>query len=194
MPVTLNNSQPRRKQLSDQLDRLDAQMSRQDTILDALSEGLNGAVADAAREGTRLAIKDAIVEILTNPDLRTAMHGATTPAPDARPSFWQRLKATVRAGAEKVKRTVQSIGSVVRAKVVATYRIVVSSTTAVRLAWHLHKVAIVTLGLGATLLAVVCGMPDRVSAGIGIIRETAVSVVTWIGERLRRIPARLSFA
>jgi hypothetical protein len=51
--TTTDNDKPRRKQLSDQLDRLDG-------ILDALGEGLNEAVTDAAREGTRLAVKDAI--------------------------------------------------------------------------------------------------------------------------------------
>src|SRR5438105_5768552 len=61
--ATVPNHKPPRKQLSDQLDRLDG-------IIDALAEGLNGAVADAAREGTRLAVKDAIVEILSNPELR----------------------------------------------------------------------------------------------------------------------------
>jgi hypothetical protein len=39
------NAKPPRKQLSDQLDRLDS-------ILDGLGDGLNGAVADAAREGS----------------------------------------------------------------------------------------------------------------------------------------------
>src|SRR4051812_19026608 len=57
------NGRRARKQLSDQLDRLDA-------ILDALAEGLPGAVADACREGARQAVKDAVVEILTNPELR----------------------------------------------------------------------------------------------------------------------------
>ena len=70
--TTATNGKPR-KQLSDQLDRLDG-------IIDAMAEGLNGAVADAAREGTRLAVKDAIVEIMTNPELR-ALIAPATPAP-----------------------------------------------------------------------------------------------------------------
>ena len=37
--TTVSNAMPRRKQLSDQLDRLDS-------ILDALSDGLNGAVIE----------------------------------------------------------------------------------------------------------------------------------------------------
>ncbi|MCE9561844.1 MAG: hypothetical protein K8U57_07300 [Planctomycetes bacterium] len=51
------NGKPQRKQLGDQLDRLDS-------IIDALAEGLPGAVADACRDGARLAVKDAIIEIL----------------------------------------------------------------------------------------------------------------------------------
>ena len=44
---TVTNGKPR-KQLSDQLDRLDS-------IIDALAEGLPGAVTDACREGARAA-------------------------------------------------------------------------------------------------------------------------------------------
>ncbi|QJW94685.1 hypothetical protein [Frigoriglobus tundricola] len=72
------NGKPQRRQLADQLDRLDA-------IIDALAEGLNGAVADACREGTRLAVKDAIVEIMTNPQLRAMLAPQAVPVPAARP-------------------------------------------------------------------------------------------------------------
>jgi hypothetical protein len=89
--ATIPNERPARKQLSDQLDRLDG-------ILDALSEGLNGAVAEAVREGTRLAVQDAVVEMMTDPALRARLHQATAPAPEPaqperRPGFWGRLKA-----------------------------------------------------------------------------------------------------
>ena len=50
--TTLTNGRPQRQQLSDQPDRLDQ-------IITVLDDGLPGAVADAAREGTRLAVKDA---------------------------------------------------------------------------------------------------------------------------------------
>ena len=60
------NGKPQRKQLADQLDRLDS-------IIDALAEGLPGAVADACREGARAAVKDAIIEILSNPELRAML-------------------------------------------------------------------------------------------------------------------------
>ncbi|HEY1859860.1 MAG TPA: hypothetical protein VGG61_05880 [Gemmataceae bacterium] len=104
MNATVTNSKPPRKQLSDQLDRLDL-------ILDALSEGLNGAVADAAREGTRLALKDAIVEIVTDPILRARLReaaapessAASTPSPKT-PGFWARMKAKASQAAAAVSR------------------------------------------------------------------------------------------
>src|SRR4051794_25443619 len=90
--TTTANGTPR-KQLSDQLDRLDGQMDRADRILDALAEGLDGAVRDAARDGTRLAVKAAVIELLTDPDLRASLHQASAPPARARPSPWQRLAA-----------------------------------------------------------------------------------------------------
>src|SRR6185369_192245 len=86
-----------RKQLSDQLDRLDA-------IIDVLAEGLPEAVAQACREGARQAVKDAVVEILTNPEIRTLFDvlraGAAPvapPVPARAPGLWTRLKAKVAA-------------------------------------------------------------------------------------------------
>jgi hypothetical protein len=58
--ATMTNGKPR-KQLSEQLDRLDS-------IIDVLAEGLPGAVTDACREGARAAVKDAIIEIVSTPN------------------------------------------------------------------------------------------------------------------------------
>src|SRR3954447_7091556 len=98
--TTTTNGRPQRKQLSDQLDRLDA-------ILDAIAEGLPGAVTDACREGARAAVKDAIIEIVTNPELRALLGPAPapiapTPAPEPgpepkKPGLWSRLKAKLAA-------------------------------------------------------------------------------------------------
>src|SRR3954462_3597352 len=100
MSATATNGKPR-KQLSDQLDRLDAQMDRADAILDALSEGLNGAVAEPAKDGVRAAVKEAVIELLTDPDLRNALHRASAPLAEARPLLWDRLKARVRQATAK---------------------------------------------------------------------------------------------
>src|ERR1700676_238203 len=100
--TTTNNDRPRRKQLSDQLDRLDG-------IIDAPGEGLNEAVADAAREGTRLALKDAIVEIMTDSTLRATLHQATAPEPANEPplkkeaGFWARVKSGAGRGVQSIR-------------------------------------------------------------------------------------------
>src|SRR4051812_35840700 len=105
--VTAPNGRPARKQLADQLDRLDL-------IIDALADGLPGAVADACRDGARLAVRDAVVEILTNPELRALLDALRAGAPVApvappapvpserAPGLWSRLKAKAAAVRAKV--------------------------------------------------------------------------------------------
>jgi len=102
MSATLNGK-PQRKQLSDQLDRFD-------TVLNGLAEGLNETIADAVRDGTRLALKDAVIEILTDPELRKKLQQAAAGEQSESPSqtgpgFWGWLKAKV-AGAFSVTKTI----------------------------------------------------------------------------------------
>jgi hypothetical protein len=73
--VPVLNGKPR-KQLSDQLDRLD-------TTIDALAEGLPEAITEATRDGTRKAIREAITEIVADPEiigLLKQVLAANTPA------------------------------------------------------------------------------------------------------------------
>lgn len=76
MSATLTNGKPQRKQLGDQLDRLDG-------IIDCLADALPAAVADTVRDGARQAVKDAVLELLANPELRSlfARPTAEPPAP-----------------------------------------------------------------------------------------------------------------
>jgi len=96
MTATLNGK-PTRKQLSDQLDRLDG-------IIDVLADALPQAVADACKEGARQAMKEAMLELLSNPDVRRLLTGTTAPPPipfqppppDPRPNWWEQVKEKVR--------------------------------------------------------------------------------------------------
>ena len=102
MSSTLSRNGQPRKQLADQLDRLDE-------ILDCLGDGLTGAVVDAMKAGTAIAVKEALIEVLTNSELLAAIRTAlpvvepmAVPAADApstlvRPSFWAKLKAKLTA-------------------------------------------------------------------------------------------------
>ena len=168
--VAAPNGRAPRKQLSDQLDRLD-------TIIDVLAEGLPGAVADACREGARQAVKDAVVEILTNPELRAlfdALRAGAAPVPvvpppePARaPGLWTRLKAKAAAARAAVT------GAVVRVK-----EAVVSRVRAIRSA------------VSAPGALVGEPLPWRkvlwVGAGVGLVRRRDVPGRATHGRRGRR--------
>src|SRR5688500_18520361 len=108
------NGKPQRKQWAAQRDRLDG-------IIAALSEGLNQAVADACGEGTRQAVRDVLIEIASNPELRELLVPRAVPAAPAvetppepkTPGVWSRLKAKVaeakEAAADAVTRAKEAV-------------------------------------------------------------------------------------
>jgi hypothetical protein len=188
------NGKPQRKQLADQLDRLDA-------ILDALAEGLPGAVAEACRDGARLAVKDAIIEIVTNPELRALLAPVradrepilATPAPAAEPktpSFWSRLKAQIAALRAALK------GAVVKAKAAlvsryTTARRVVTAVGTVAgegLPWRrfLLRAACVGVVAGVVCLTAPQTVAAIVSACSVATAAVAVQTITWLRRAARR--------
>lgn len=126
---TLGNTRAPRKQLFDQLDRLDV-------ILDGLADALNESVADAVRDVVGQAVQEAVVstlrEVLGRPELlraALAAHAppmaapAAAPVPQAhpgealgRPLLRQRLGSIARRGCEQVRQVVgQAVQAVGRA-------------------------------------------------------------------------------
>ena len=163
MSTSTTNGRLPRKQLADQLDRLDA-------ILDCLAGGLNEAVADAAREGTRLAVKDAIVEVLTNPDLRELVRKAqaeTDVKKPAKPSLWARLKAKVaEAKAALVRAAVPVVAGAVT-RVQAARSTLTTAIRVVRQARQAWRVVAVGLAVGAVAAAACYVAPPAVAAVVG---------------------------
>ncbi|MFO0806444.1 MAG: hypothetical protein U0791_25345 [Gemmataceae bacterium] len=162
------NGRPQRKLLSEELDRLDS-------IIDSLAEGLPVAVAAAAREGTRAAMKDAIIEIIANPELRALLQGGNpAPIPAAapvaetavpHPSLWARIKAKiaatkaavsirVRAAAATVARTARTL---VRSMPVSTVATVTGAGVLVAAAIHFAPTGL-TAGLAVVTTAVAAGL------------------------------------
>jgi len=182
MSATLNGK-PRRKQLSDQLDRLDG-------IIDILADGLPSAVTDATRVGTRQAVREAIVEILSNPELR-AMLGTIAPPPAVQrqhlpvpapatssiptstgPSFWSRartklaeLKRVVVDRCRTAKKALCSLAKVTRSEVRSKYQSVKQAVLAKGKAARTSVVQ--TIGFLSAL------MPLRkmmlISTGVGVV-------------------------
>ena len=179
MSATMTNGRPR-KQLSEQLDRLDL-------ILDCLADGLNQAVADAAREGTRLAVKDAILEILTNPELRAAVRDAAPPpAAPAGPNFWARLKAAAAAAKAAVVAAVAPVVAAVTDQCRATVNSIATAARAVATTWHLRKLLLVGLGAGAATAVVAYLAPHALSAAAAGVGAAVTAVAVQVAAQVRR--------
>lgn len=192
--ATLSNGKPQRRQLADQLDRLDG-------IIDALAEGLNGAVADACREGTRLAVKDAIVEILTNPELRAMLVPQALPVPapktpDApseprKPGLWSRIKAKVAAARTAAVAVVTKVKTVVAAKVAGVTAAVAAAGTAAGESLPVRRALGVALGVGLLIGLVCYQMPESVSAAVAGVGAACTTVAVQMGTWLKRAARRL---
>jgi hypothetical protein len=187
---TVQNNKAPRKQLSDQLDRLDS-------ILDTLAEALNGAVADAAREGTRLALKDAIVEIMTDPTLRAKLHQASAPEPPATAksaSVLPRIKARVVEAAKGVGRWVATIAERGKARARKLAETASETLKTIRGLGRMKNLALVGLGVGATLAVVGLAAPHAVAAGLSGVCGAAAAVAVQIGVWTRRTLTALTAA
>ena len=190
------NGKPR-KQLADQLDRLDG-------IIDALADGLNQAVIDAAREGTRLAVKDAIVEIMTNPELRALLAPARpepTPAPAApppeavtpepkAPGLWARLKAKVAAARDALTGAATKAKEAVATRYQAASDTVAAVGTAAGEALPLRRVLWVGLGAGLLVGLACLVVPHAAAAAVSAVSVAATTVAvqtgTWLKKAARR--------
>jgi len=200
---TINVKPTQRKQLSEQLDRLDH-------IIDALAGGLPEAVTDAVREGARAAIKDALIEILTNPELRallvpvppvspipTPMPAASTVSPPTappgptRPSLWARIKSRARAVKDAF------VGAIVSAKdaVVGRCRAVRNSLVAVGVAGGepvpVQKILVTAMAVGIVVSTACLVVPETVAAVISGVSAAATAVCVQAGGWLRRVACRV---
>jgi hypothetical protein len=182
--MTAANGRPQRKQLSDQLDRLDG-------IIDVLADALPGAVADACREGARQAVKDAVVEILASPELRALVAGpaarvALPPAPTepgpAEPGVWGRVKsALTNARTAAAKRC-----RIAAAAAVATARALAAVLPP-------QKFLAVGAGVGVAVGIVCYACPPALSAVIGGAGAACAAVAAQVGTWLRRSTSVLGF-
>ncbi len=177
MTATLNGRPPR-KQLGDQLDRLDS-------ILDVLADALPAAVADACKEGAKQAMKEVVLELLTNPDVRAMLTGGITPplpptVPTVtKPNWWQVLKAKMAewkdAALDRATAAVQAVTLTAR------------MLTAVL---PLKRIALVTLGVGLavglTALLVYRFCPPALAAAVSGVGAAVTAAVAQLTGGLRK--------
>ena len=182
------NGKAQRKQLSGQLDRLD-------TIIDALAEGLPGAVTDACREGARAAVKDAIIEIFTNPEIRALLDTLRTvrepaPAHARAPGLWTRLKAKAAAARAKVSGAV----SCAKEAVLCQFRAVrdalsaLAALTGEPVPWR--RVLVAGAAVGLTVGAVCLVVPHTAAAAVAAVGAAATSVAAQVAHWLKHCARR----
>jgi hypothetical protein len=180
--TTTTNGRPQRKQLADQLDRLD-------NVIDGLCVGLPQAVADATREGARQAVRDVILEVMTNADLRAMIAGMAPVLPSAAPPFpptfepaapteprvsiWTRLKMKLVAAKTAVAERYR-----------ATKAAVTTMTRTLAAVMPLRQILLVAavVGVFVGLVSYVCphGLSAIVSAIGGAIAAVAAQIGRWV--------------
>lgn len=189
------NGKPQRKQLSDQLDRLDG-------IIDALAEGLPGAVADACREGARAAVRDAIIEIVTNPELRAMLaparpEPAPAPAPPPepepvpkKPGLWARAKARVAAARDRLTGAVSGAKKAVASRYQAAVGTVAAVGTAAGESLPLRRMLLAGVCAGLAVGVVCLVVPQTAAAAVSAVSVALTTVAVQTGNWLTRAARR----
>ena len=195
MSMATLNGRPQRKQLCDQLDRLDG-------IIDTLADGLSDAVRDAVKEGTATAIQQILHDALTNPATRELLRqtlgaepktaetaaAAATVATTRKASFLARCKGAVVTAA----RTVAAIPGKLFARAKTLARKVKGLTRRLNIAWQLKKAAVLGLGIGVAVAAVSLWSHPLASvlSGIGAAATAfAVQLGLWCRTTARQLMA-----
>lgn len=180
---TLSNNRPQRKQLGEQIDRLD-------TLLDGFAEALNGSVVEAVRDGTRLALKDAVIEILTDPNLRAKLYQAASPeaANDkpSRPSLLARWTAKVRGVLKGIQQSFARGRMILADQANGVVRASSAGVQFVRTFGNLSLLIQVTLIVGVAMGAGSFFAPHTVAAALSGVSSGLAAVSVQLGLMVRR--------
>ena len=199
------NGRHQRKQLSDQLNRLD-------DIIDTLADGLPEAVGDAVRIGVQSALQQILLDALSNPETVALFRAALAPpapAPVAPPpeyavaaepaeppeSFLARCRRKFRIRSESLKvtaaRGVETAATAVRETrgfVSRTAERVRAFHRGLNIAWQLKKAALIGLAVGAAVVVVALASHPlaAVLSGVGAATSAfALQVGLWFRKTAR---------
>src|SRR5476649_2003199 len=156
LPKSTSNGQPR-KQLADQIDRLDQ-------ILTGLSEGLDERINEAVQQAVVFAVRQAVqttlTEVLTNPDLAARMqhstpHVETAAAPAATTStVVTGVRATISHAWQWACRGIGRFGKGVVNRVVAVKQKAQAAFHGANVLWAMKKQILLALGIGVVMAGV----------------------------------------
>jgi hypothetical protein len=199
MTLTNNTNRPR-KNLADQIDRLDS-------ILDGLADNLNEAVATAVQQAVAAAVqeavKQAVIEVVTNAELQQLLR---PPAPRAEAQterqlgstdgggflggLWQAVRGVAGRVAETAGRAASAVGGWMASTARQARDLVASGVQKVRrgartlYAWVLTSRVTQVLGVGG-LIAAVCFVVNPALAGA--VGAAALAVAAAVSQ----LPAHL---
>jgi hypothetical protein len=153
-------------------------------------EGLNEAIADAVRDESRLAVKDAIVEILSNPELKALIARPSEPVSE-KPSFWSRLKARItRTRAVVIEAVTPAAQSATRAVRTANEP-VVGLAKAVGSIWRWKKPVLIGTGVGFGIMVLCLAAPHGLAAVLSGVLGTITAVAVQFGHWVRKSVQKL---
>ena len=131
----------------------------------------------------------AVIELLTNADLRVALHKASGPATSGKSTAWERMKAKVQWALLKVKEVAGTVRQAVASKVEAVKSLMAGATTPACFAWR-AKVALVGLGVGLAVAGIAYAGSHGLAAamsGVGAaVTTVAIQAGLWVRTTVRR--------
>ena len=183
--ATLNGKLPR-KQLSDQLDRMD-------TLMDGLADALPEAVADACRDGARQAVKDTVLELLASPELRnlitevtTAQAATSSEAVASKPSIWSRVRAKLAATRACIAEPIQKVKDAITNRVATVAATLSFAARCLMAVMPIGKVLLIGAGIGLVVSVVSYACPHSVSSVIAGVAASCTAVTAQVGGLFRR--------
>jgi hypothetical protein len=185
MTTTVTKNCPPRKQLSDQIDRLDG-------VIDALDEGLKGAVSDAVRDAVGAAVNEAVqavlLELLTNAELQKAVRHASAPAEPA-PNKNEEQQDKISAGS-LLSRLLGRVRSAARSCAAG----VRTAFNAARRAWQFcgSKARSLVLAAGAAAAGAAYACRGKIVSAATAACGAAKSLLASAGRRLGRLVPALA--
>lgn len=195
MSTATMNGKPQRKQLSQQLDRMDG-------IIDCLADALPEAVADACRDGAKAAVQQAVTNLFAHPEFlarfaelaaRSAQTVAPVPAPvthttpaNTQPSSWERMKAKLREWKAAVTGGVRTACTAVKTGVRTAAGTVAATARTLSNTLPVRRIVTVAVGVGLFAAAVCYLCPHWLSAVIGGAGAACTAAAVQIGSWFRR--------
>ena len=202
MSITMNpttNGRMPRKNLSDQLDRLDR-------ILDGLDGALAGAITEAVKDAVSTSVAEAVrvtlIEIVTNPDVIALLRGGIPAAPQAtsesnpkvpsRVTLVDRIRQGISAAWKWSLTKVKAVGQAITSRARNIRAGVVGGVRKVNMIWRLKRPLLIALGVGSVMGTVAYASSPWMAAVLSGIAATGATLGAQLAIWTRRLFAGFS--